>query len=207
MSEADLVADLKASLQDAAAVFTAASDGDFKRHIKTAALAFGGKRPRTLVGSITLVTDQAQYAAPAGFHAFGSALWGIAPKARAQPWEKTYAGRMPAVRVIETDGDPDARSLQLDPPPTGGQINALGSDFRFYYYGMHDVNATAASTTIAAGDRGLLLLRAQAEAMRELAARNITKPIIMREGMSSQARNGTPSYLYEKLMDEFQAAA
>jgi hypothetical protein len=208
MSEADLALDLKASLQDAASVFTAAASGDFKRHLACAALAFAFKRPRTLVGTVTLVADQPDYAAPAGFHAFGSSLWGIAPRAKVQPWDKCYPGRLPNLKVIETANDPAVvRKLYLDPPPTSAQISALGSEFRFYYYGNHVISADAAKTTIAAGDRGLLLLRAQAEAMRELAARNIAKPVIMREGMGSQARNGTPSYLYEKLMEEFGMAA
>lgn len=206
MNEADLVADLKASLNDAANVFLAASDADFKRHLATAALAFCTKRPRTLVGTLTLVAEQAQYDPPAGLHAVKSHLWGIAPKMKTQPWEKTWTGRLPELRVIE-GATPAARKLQLDPPPTAHQISALGAEFRYYYFGAHAVAADAANTTIAAGDRQLLLLRAQAEAMRELAARNVQRPVMVREGFGSQARNGTPSYLYEKFLTEFRESA
>lgn len=204
MNEADLVADLRASLQDARNVFTAADDADFKRHLKTAALDLGRRRARTLVGSLALIADQAGYAPlPAGFLFYKSHLWGVAPKASPKPWENGYPGRLPTGRVVEEGG---LRKLYLDPPPTSAQISVLGADFRYYYGAGHLVGAAEADTTVLAGDRGVLLLRAQAEAMKEMAMRNIMKPVAMRDGMSTQARNGLPSYLYEKLMQEFELA-
>lgn len=204
MSEADLVADLKASLNDAATVFTAASDADFKRHLAVAGIAFARRRPRTMVGSLTLVADQAAYAVPSGFVGYKSSLWGIAPKVRAKPWESTWPGPMPTVRYVEVD---DAKKLYFDPPPSAAQINALGSEFRYYYYAAHVISATADSTTILPGERPLLLLRGQAEAMRELAFRGSKKPVSLRDGYSGAPKNGTPSYLFEALMREFEAAA
>lgn len=204
MTESDLVADFKVSLHDAASVFNTASDGDFKRLLALAALAFGRLRPRTLVGALTLVADQPDYAVPADFLGFKSALWGIAPIARAQPWEKAWPGRLPAARYVETAAD--ANKLYLDPPPTAAQIAVLGAEYRYYYYAKHKIDAAdAAKTTILAGERGRLILRAQAEAMRELAMRNIMKPVQVRDGVSSVTRNGTPAYLYEALMKEFEA--
>ena len=44
-------------------------------------------------------------------------------------------------------------------------------------------------------------------AMKEMAMRNIGKPATMRDGISGQTRNGTPSYLFETLMKEFENAA
>ncbi len=207
MSEADLAADLKASLQDSASVFTAAADADFKRHLAVAALALGEKRPRTLVGTLALVADQADYDAPALFLAYKSHLWGIAPRAAPKPWEKGYPGRLPNVRTVETSANPVTRKLSLDPPPIESHITVLGSEFKFYYQAGHVINAEAAQTTVAASDRGLLLLRAQAEAMREMAMRNIQKPVVVREGFSSQPRNGTPSFLYEAFLKEWREAA
>ena len=52
--------------------------------------------------------------------------------------------------------------------------------------------------------RSLLLLRAQAEACRELALRNVSKPVTMRDAVGSQPRNGTPSALYQMLLTEFE---
>lgn len=207
MNEADLVADLKASLQNSAEVFTAANEGDFRRHLAAAALALGEKRPRTLLGAITLVADQADYATPAGFLAYKSHLWGIAPRRAPRPWEPGYPGRLPNVRVIETGSNPVTRKLSLDPPPTSAQIAVLGAEFKFYYRAGHAIAADANQTTVDAGDRGLLLLRAQAEAMREMAMRNIQKPVVVREGFNGTPRNGHPSFLHEAFMKEWKDAA
>lgn len=206
MSEADLAADLKVSLRDAGETFTAADNADFKRHLAAAAQAFGEKRPRTLLGSITLVAEQALYDAPANLRRIKSHLWGIAPRMRSQPWEKTWTGRLPDLRLVE-GATPSARKLQLNPQPTAHQIAVLGAEFRFWYFANHEIASTAENTSITSDDRGLLILRAQAEAMRELAFRNVQKPVIVREGFGSQTRNGTPSHLYETLLKEFREAA
>ncbi len=202
MSQADLVADFKASLQDAKNVFTAESDADFIRHLVAAALDMGHKRPRTLLGNITLVADQYNYPAPANLHAYKSDLWGI-PARRINPWEKNHPGKLPDVFV---SGSAGALELHLLPAPSAFQIGVLGSAFKFYYFATHIIGATAADTTIQAGDRGLLLLRAQAEAMKEMAMRNIGKPVALRDGMSQGPRNGTPQYLFEQLMKMFEEA-
>ena len=203
MSQADLVADLKASIQDSANFFSAAADADYKRHLAAAALDFGRKRGRTLVGTLDLVADQPGYALPAGFVAFKSGLWGIAPRAAPKPWEPGYPGRLPCVRVAEEGG---VRKLHLDPPPTAAQISALGSEYRYYYFAGHEIGADAAGTTILAGERGLLILRGQAEAMKELTFRGIAKPVQLRDGLTSTPRNGMPSHIFEKLMEEFERA-
>lgn len=205
MSMTDLVADLKASLHDAASVFVAANDGDFERHINVASLELARFRPRTLVGSITLVADQPDYDAPSDISEFKSSLWGIAPKKRVHPWERGWPGRLPCARMVEVDG---TRKLYLDPPPDAGQINALGDEFRFYYFALHSIDDSDGSqTTIRPKDRELLMLRAQAEAMREMAMRNIMKPVQLRAGVGSMPKNGTPAYLYAQLMQEFEEKA
>ncbi len=203
MSLADLVADLKASLNDAAEVFVAANDGDFSRHLDLAALDFARVRPRTLVGELLLVADQADYAAPADFHGFKCHLWG--EKGRGvKPWEKAWPGQLPRVYAGEIGG---ALKLYLDPTPTAHQIALLGTGFKYFYFARHAIAADAADTTIREGDRGLLILRAQAEAMKELAARNVGKPVSMRDGITNGPRNGTPAALYQGLMDLFERAA
>jgi hypothetical protein len=205
LSQADLVADLKASLNDAADVFSAANDADFKRHLEVAALAMGSKRPRPMTGTITVIADQSEYAAPADFDCFGSSLWGISPSSRGQPWERSWPGRLPQVAQVENPAGTFWLSLQ--PAPSAHQINVLGAAFRFVYFAKHSIHTSAALTSIAPADRGLLLLRAQAEAMRELAIRGSKKPAQLRDGYSGVPRNATPGYLYQQLLDEFTQAA
>lgn len=204
MSQADLVADLKASLMDSASVFTAASDGDFIRHLGVAAMDMGRFRPRTVRDSLTLIAGQGDYAVPTDYKAFRSHQWGIEPIKAQQPWESGYPGRLPYCEGMELGG---VRKICIYPAPTAAQIAALGSTFLYSYYARHLVDADASKTTIQLADRGLLLLRAQAEAMKEMAVRNSGKPTAMRDGISNMARNGTPSYLYEMLMKDFERMA
>lgn len=202
MSKADLFADYKASLQDAANVFTAAADADFYRHLDAAALDMGRVRPRTLLGTITLVAEQYNYAAPADLLSYKSDLWGIGARSY-KPWETNYPGRLPDVRVAVNGA---TREIHFLPAPTAAQITVLGAAFKYYYFAAHSIGTAAADTTILPGDRGLLLLRAQAEAMKEMAMRNIGKPVSMRDGISNGPRNGTPSFLFETLMKTFEGA-
>lgn len=197
MARADLVADLRASLLDAGKVFTAADDADFVRHLSKAAEALTPIRPRTEVGALTLVAEQPNYAAPADLWRYKSSTWGAA---RAQPWEKAWPGRLPEVREA-------AGELWFVPPPSAHQVAVLGAGFTFFYYALHVVGANEADTTISANDRNLLLLRAQAEAMRELAMRDSVRPTTVRDGFSSQPKTGTPAALYQALLSEFNARA
>lgn len=201
MSQGDLVGDLKASLQDSAEIFVAANDADFKRHLDLAALDLTRYRPRTLLSEITLIADQGAYPVPAECWVFKSTLWGTT---RPQPWDKTWTGKLPAAMVVEGSA---ARELHLTPAPTAAQIAMLGDTYKFYYFAKHVIDPTAALTSVQPSDRGLLLLRAQAEAMKEMAMRNIKKPVAMRDGMSSAPRNGTPSALFDILMKQFEGMA
>lgn len=203
MSSADLVADLKASLHDAASVFTAAADADFTRLLNLAASALGFKRPRRLQGSLTLVADTPDYAAPAGMLYLIADQWGT-PSLVPPPWEPTYPGALPRVSLIELAG---VQTLLFSPPPNAQHIAALGATYKFMYRAAHSISATAASTTIQPDDRGLLLLRAQVEALREISIRNSAKPVALRDGLSGVPKNGTASYLYEALLREYEEAA
>ncbi len=201
MSQADLVADHKAALMDSADVFTAAADADFIRHLDAAALALSRHRPRTLLGQLELVADQAGYAAPGDFQVFKAALWG---NTTARPWEKSWPGRIPSAHAVEVGG---VTEIHLDPAPTAAQISLLGSAYKFFYFAKHVISTTSASTTVRPGDRGLLLLRAQVEAMKEMAMRNIKKPVQLRDGIASAPRNGTPAALFEMLTGLFDKEA
>lgn len=195
MSRADLRADLQASLHDAASVLD--EPGDLDRCLNAAAEDFGRFCPRTRAATLALTAGLGEYPAPADLLGFKSSTWA---DGRAQPWEKAHPGRLP--RVTNEDG-----ILLFSPPPSAHQIAVLGASFRYFYFAGHAVGDTAETTTVPASLRALLILRAQAEACRELAARAVAMPVTLRDGISGQPRNGTPAYLFEKLMAEFREKA
>lgn len=194
MSRGDMRADLRDSLHDAAAAL--ADPDDFDRCLNAALEDLGAWLPRTAPASLTLAVDQAEYAAPADFIRFKMAVWGRTPNAK--PWDKAWPGKLPA--VYHADG-----LLILSPAPTALQIAHLGTAYRFYYFAGYTLDEEAAQTTVPATRRNLLLLRAQAEACKELALRGMTKPVTLRDGISNAPRNSTPSALAHSLMADFLA--
>ena len=201
MSQADLIEDLKRSLPDAATGFNAAADADWKRFLSIALTGMQGKRPRTLLGQVTLQADEPLYTVPgADFAQYKTHVWGSRPP---KPWSPDYPGALPRVSAAQNG---TAWQLVFDPAPSWAHINAHGSTFKFWYFGLHSVGADAEASTLAAADRPLLLLRAQAEAMRELSMRNINKPTSLRDGYSGTPRNSTPAALYQQLLAEWEAA-
>jgi hypothetical protein len=201
MSQADLVADLKRSLHDAAGAFDAPADADWLRLLGVALTAMGNKRPRTLLGLLTLVADTAVYPITAPqFGAYKTHQWGACPP---KPWAPQYPGALPRVGAVQDAG---LWQLVFEPAPTAAHLAAHGSTFRYWYFGLHAVGAAPEDSTLAAADRPLLLLRAQAEAMRELSMRNVNKAVSLRDGYSGSPRNSTPAALYQALLAEWSAA-
>ncbi len=203
MSKAELVTDLKASLQDAASLFTA-HDADFERHLDQAALDLPRVRPRVVPGELTLQPGQNAYPAPADFVAMAEPFWGRRERHRRQPWENGWPGRLPRAKALVVSG---TAHLWLDPAPSAAQLSALGATYTYTYFTAHALGVTEAGTTVRPADRGLLLLRAQAEAMKELAMRNHSKRVALRDGVSSGPRNGTPAALHAQLLRAFERGA
>lgn len=203
MALSALVTDFKASLSDAAAQFRAPADGDFKRLLGVALLDMQAKRPITKLGQVTLFPLQARYAVQeADFAALKVHQWAD-PASTPRPWEPNYPGAVP--RVAAQWGGA-SWWLEFSPAPTPRQLQVWGSEFRFWYFATHALGDGAGETTVNPSDRGLLLLRAQAEAMREMAMRNVVKPQAMRDGYTGLPRNGTPAALFETLLAEFKGA-
>lgn len=200
LSEADLVADLKTSLFDTAAAFESEGDADFKRFLAQSLPDMEIKRPVTKLGTLTLVADEPRIAIEeADFAALKTDLWRN-PRLLPKPWEPTHPGPLPCIRAQR---DEDGWWIELDPAPTAAHISVLGSSFKFWYFARHAIGVLAGDTTVAAEDRSLLLLRAQAEAMLALGVRNAGKPVQLRESLSGVARNSTPTALYEQLLKRF----
>lgn len=190
MSRADIRADLKDSLHDAASVLSDPDDLD--RCLDAAVEHLGELAPRTLAASLNLLAGVSEYTAPADYRRFKMALWGASTVAR--PWDKAYPGRLPDVLHVEG-------ALVLMPAPTAQQISILGREYRYFYFAGYTLSETAGLTTVQPALRGTLLLRAQAECCKEMALRNFAKPVSI--GGGTVTRNGTPAALYQFLMDEF----
>jgi len=202
MSLADLTATLKASIMSAADVLASAGDTVLEDCVLTCAGDLRRWKPNLALATVTLVAGQRAYTLPANMGDFRRDTWG---QERLQPWEPGYAGRLPRSMIADVDG---VRKLVLDPAPTQAHIDDAGSTFAFWHVIPHVVHANdGALTTIPLTLRGLVILGAQAEAMRRLAMRNITKPVQVTEGFTNTPRNGTASYLYETLLREFELKA
>ena len=195
-----LTATLKASLMGAKEVFEAADDADFKRHLHAAAQDLGRYVKRRRQGSITLIAGQTAYDVPVDLISMGVSSWGDSLRNTTQPWDDNWPGIHPTVRVIS--GTP--KQLEINPAPTAAQITQCGSDFPFTYYATHIVSEDDGATTVPEEARALLILRAQAEAMKELSFRNSTKPVKIGGGIAGGSKNGTPAALYQQLMESFE---
>ncbi len=205
MSRADLVEDLKAILMDAALKFQAEDGSDFWRHLDIAARDLSRVRRRTLLGTLNLVADQPNYPAPPDILAPKVALWGMHERSSRKPWDPNWVGRLPVLRLVESAG---TQEIWLDPAPTAAQIADLGAVYKFYYFATHRIDEDPSQTTVQSSDRPLLLIRAAAQALQELAHNNVTKPVQLGSaGVGSMPKNGTPAALSQSLMMLFERMA
>ena len=205
MNEADLIADLKGILQGASKKFTAPADADYIRHLTLAALDLARVRPRIVTDSITLQADVRLYTAPAGMIRAHQVHWGRQAQLTLKPWDGNYPSRLPTVSLVES---PSGRMLALSFAPTSNEIASLGSVFEFDYYASHVIGSDATDTTIQPSDRYLLLIRAAAEALQELALSGSSAPVELgRVAGGSMPRNGTPGALAESLLALFERMA
>jgi hypothetical protein len=201
LSETDLIEDLKRSLNDSAGVFNTAGDADWRRVLAVALVAMQAKRPRTLLGQVTLQAGEVRYPiTQPDFAQYKTHLWGVP---QMQAWEPGFPGAIPRVTAAY---EGQAWALNFDAPPTRAHLCAYGSAFKFWYFGTHVLGADNTTSTIAVGDRPLLLLRAQAELMRELSMRGVNKSVSLRDGYSGTPRNSTSAAMFQALLLEFERA-
>lgn len=204
MGLSDLTEDLRGLLMTAGDKFDV--DGlAFARHLQIAALDLGRFRRRTLAASLTLIAEQEAYAAPANFVQYKITTWGDKQRARRQPWDANFPGSPPRVTVSETAQN--GLQMHLWPVPSAAHISDLGESFPFFYYAGHVLNEDPALTTVRPADRHLLLMRAAAAALQELAHRGSTQPVKLGDGFGAMARNGTPASLASEAMEWFERMA
>jgi|GEM_PF-2076980 len=198
MNLTDLATALKNSLHASARLIEGSNTSyDWSSFISLAVQHFSQYKPRTLVGSVTLVPGQTEYDFPADFVEFKYSLWGQEALAKLKPWECGYPTKMPRASTLH--GTPSKLSLSF--PPSGEMINALGSIYSFYYYAEHQVDAE--SSTIPGQYEKDLLLAAQAEVMKQISFDKVGK-VTAKDPYSGMARTAHPSALYELLMKQFK---
>ena len=205
MSLPDLVESLRGMLMSAAEKFHSQDGSDFERHLEIAARDLARVRRRTLTGSLTLVADQANYSAPADILEPKIPLWGTQQRRARKPWNSNWLGRLPTLRLVENAGN---QELWLDPAPTAAQIADLGSTYDYFYFANHVLGTDPAQTTVSARDRPLLIIRAAAHSLQELANNNYSKPVTLGDGgVGSMPKNGTAAALSQSLMSLFERMA
>lgn len=187
---------LSASMLDSKRMFT---EADYPRLLNMALAALNAVRPLHKVVVLELAAWRALYPCPEDLNSVFACWWGRSYKAHAAIWADDYPGKLPEWRVLP---GAQGRLLQAQPAPSAQQIQILGNRCELEYCADHVL--TDKACTLNAELLDLLLLRAQAEAMRELAMRNATTAYQLREGVGSVPKNGTPAYLYQELMAEFE---
>jgi hypothetical protein len=215
MTLASLVAELKATLHDSAAVFKAADDADFVRFLQRALPDMQHKRPLTKLGRLDLEADVASFTVlETDFAALKTDLWRN-PARLPKPWEPNYPGALPRIDAAREEVGVSTWDtyynevrqgrwrIHFDPPPSPALLACLGRQFQFWYFARHEIGEHESGTSIAPTDRGLLLMRAQVEALKELTLRNLTKPVQLRDGLSGTPRNSTPAALHTELLRLF----
>lgn len=200
MSQKSLIEDLKASINQASEYFKASANADFIRLLDAAAADMSRIRMLVLKESITLIAGQTEYAAPANIKRVTRTTWGREARKTRKPWNSNYPQQLPFLELIETG---TSAMLDLSRSVNASEISDIGSACGYFYEAAHSINTDAANTTIKPADRPLLIMRAQVEACRELAFRQIGKPVSLRTGVGGQAKNGTPAALSDSLMSSW----
>ena len=197
MNRPDLLKAYSDSLLDSQRAFKA---DDFGRHMDTALRELAQFRPRRVLAELNSMPMQREYECPADLIEVLATHYGRAEKAQRQPWDAGYpTQRLPEVTVqYRADG---SRYLQVFPAPSYQLLAQIGTVVGYEYSAGHVVTDSYSSLTPVLVH--LAILRAQAEAMRELAMRNSSMPTQVKDSLTNTPANGTPSYLYQLLMDEF----
>lgn len=192
----DVIERFRASLLDAAQAFQPA---DLVRLVDVAVVAYSERRPLEREGVLKVHARRAIYPCPPDLECVLACHWGRAEKTTRQPWDDNYPGHLPELSVSSTYM---GTVLKLSPAPNADLIARIGEACHYTYGAVHRLDDAGSSLTD--GAVPLVILRAQVEAMRELAQKAVTRPMQMRDGLSAMPRNGTPAALYRYLLEEFE---
>ena len=202
ITRAALAQTLRSSLHDAALAF--GEDAEvFDRCVSTALKAYTRLRPHRLQLAVPWSFGGPDHDIPADVQRVAVVQWSDRV---VDQWLDTGQLAPPAVLQASIVQVSSGSQLRLAAPlhgkaPRAGTVYVTLHTVHTLPY--DDVDETPQTVTDA--DEDLLLLRAQVEAMRELAARGITKPVTLRDGQSQGPRNGTPASMQGQLLAEFKA--
>ena len=187
------IAELKASLQDTAQIFI---DADYERFTNNALRDYDRVKPQYIFASFELVAEQQIYPVPPDLVKVFDSLYGISYLQTTKKWDQLFT-KFPKLFLINKGS---IRELWLNNKPSSSMIQELGTKYEYIYIASHIL-----TDTISTIEPELLLIRAQAEAMKEVSMRNITKPVLLRTNVAgSTTINGVPSSLYILLLEEFE---
>lgn len=199
MSLSDLAEQLRVTFGECSSKF---EPHQFEAMLVIAANDLARYKPTERRGRLLLIADQRDYAAPADMLMPRRHSWGRVERGQLNPWDVAYPKRLPTFTKLRIDG---VDSIEIDPPPTAAQIAALGEAFDYTYSVSHTLSDEPSETTVPASQRDLLLLRALAEGMRQLAARGVSTPVSLGAGGNNRPKNGAPASLADQFMDDFIA--
>jgi hypothetical protein len=194
MDFAGLLDDHRSQLGKALERFRAGDD-DLERHLRHAARWIDRRWPRTVAAALTLTVDQGLYPAPEDCAGVLDHDWGRYTRRR--PWETGGPGYPPALLY---GADEDGPTLWVRPAPTLAQLHAWGAVLDYRYFAAHEISAER----VTPGElrRGAVLLAALIEAVRDLATE--TAIVQLHKGLVGIPTAGTPAYLYERLIEEWE---
>ena len=176
------------------------AQGSSARYIRAAVADMHRIRPRILTTHIQLIAGVERYAMPFDAVMFYRASW-VARWSAIEAWDRI--GQSLPVAEIE-HADDGSRELVLSPAPTQALIWTVSSAHTVRYKAQHTVDETG--TTVAVEDRRLIILRAEAELMKEIALGNAGKGGNWKGGDRSMPRNATPQATYDRLMADWLAS-
>ena len=194
---------LKKDLIDSLTEASELIDNQVDHLLSVAAVELARVKRFTLCGHVMLQSGIAVYNAPADMIDFKVHIWGRYQRQMYNLWDPRYPRTLPTVTI--TQGTP--KQIHLSFPPDGHLISLLGSQFSFYYYASHTLSDEPGETTVPIFERDLLLLRAQAEAMKILSIRYADKTVSSKHVISGAAKIGTPAALYKTFLCEFERRA
>lgn len=188
MNVATLTTHLKTSLGDSDESF----QDDLLRLLTVALDDYSRYKPLTLNASCRISPGKQTYDVPPDFLSFKHTFWG---QSTTPLWSNKP---QPLGRPLSTP-----QGLQFQQPITPAHIQHYGANYAYLYFAKHKILDNGDLTLRA--DHDLLVMRAQAQAMLELALHNADKQAAAHQHIGNQSSNSKPMHIHDMLMATFKA--